>query len=81
VPIGPPQNAIVGVSRLRHCASTEISAQSLPIPPSPVLELKRPKSISTGTGSPLTVLLPTAPMTVAVSPGLPQCPAVLIELP
>src|SRR3954468_1486743 len=72
MPIGPPQKAIVGVTRLCHAGSTPISAQSLPIPASPVLAVKRPKSMSTG------VLLPTAPMTVAVSPTLPQCPAVLI---
>src|SRR4051812_42398066 len=72
-PIGPPQNAIVGVTRLCHVGSTPMSAQSLPMPASPVLELILPKSIRTG------VSLPTAPMTVAVVPAGPQWPAVLIE--
>src|SRR4051794_39074790 len=79
MPIGPPQKAIVGVTRFCHVESMPISAQSLPMPASPVLEVNRPKSISTGTGAPLSVWFPTAPITVATSPFLPQWPAVLIE--
>ena len=55
-----------------------MSAQSRPMPPSPVPCENRPKSMSTGTGAPASVWLPTAPMTVAVSPFVPQWPAVLI---
>jgi hypothetical protein len=78
IPIGPPQKAIVGLTSAWSSGSTEMSAQSLPMPASPVLDVYLPKSSSTGTGVPPTWWSPTAPITVAVSPTLPQCPAVLI---
>ena len=78
MPRGPPQKAIVGLTSAWSSGSTEMSAQSLPIPASPVLDVYLPKSSSTGTGAPPTWWSPTAPITVAVSPTLPQWPAVLI---
>jgi len=72
VPKGPPQKAIVGVTRCWYSGMTEIRAQSLPMPPSPVDLENLPMSISTG------VRLPTTPTTVATSPTFPQWPAVLM---
>jgi hypothetical protein len=48
------------------------------MPPSPVLDVNLPMSIRTGTETPATVFPPSAPITVAVSPTLPQWPAVEI---
>ena len=73
-PRGPPQNAIVGVTRLWYAALIEISAQSLPTPPSPVDARERAEVEQHGRAS----RLPTAAITVALSPVLPQWPAVLI---
>ena len=71
IPSGPPQKAIVGVTRGWSCGKMEIRAQSAPRPAS-WETAKVPKSSRTG------LRFPTTPIAVARSPGFPQCPAVLI---